>query len=58
MRFLNMQKIKTDTHLIINNTFCIKKILTIDYLKMTISSSSGMSCKSLDSKVPTEFSFT
>ena len=37
--------------------FIIKKRPTINHSKITISSSSGMSCKLLDSKVAGEFSF-
>ena len=48
---------KTDIHLRINNTFLFKKLSNIDYSKMAISSSFGMSCKSLDSEILTEFLF-
>ena len=48
---------KTDIHLLIDITFYLKKLLNIDYSKMTISSSSGMSCKSLNSEILTEFLF-
>ena len=46
---------KTDIYLLINNTFLFKKLLNIDYSKMTISLSSGMSCKSLDLEILTKF---
>ena len=50
MRFSNIQNMKTDIHLFINNMFLFKKLPNIDYSKIIVSLSSGMSCKSLDQK--------
>ena len=47
---------KTDVHLLINSTFSIKTAKH-NYSQMTISSFSGISCKSLNSKVLTKFLF-